>query len=70
MLALSIHPWLLDQPYRIGRLERVLEHITSRADVWSASAGEIRAAASVDSNVGVTDSSRPISQAREASRGE
>ncbi|MEM7587766.1 MAG: polysaccharide deacetylase family protein [Acidobacteriota bacterium] len=45
MLALSVHPWLLGQPHRIGRLEQVLEHITSHADVWSASASEIRAAA-------------------------
>jgi peptidoglycan/xylan/chitin deacetylase (PgdA/CDA1 family) len=41
MLALSIHPWMLGQPHRIGKLEQVLEHITGHADVWSASAGEI-----------------------------
>ena len=44
MLALSIHPWMLGQPHRIGKLEQVLAHITSREDVWSASAGEIRTA--------------------------
>jgi peptidoglycan/xylan/chitin deacetylase (PgdA/CDA1 family) len=41
MLALSIHPWMLGQPHRIGKLEQVLAHITGHADVWSASAGEI-----------------------------
>jgi allantoinase len=41
MLALSIHPWMLGQPHRIGKFEQVLEHISKHADVWSASAGEI-----------------------------
>ena len=41
ILSLSIHPWVLGQPHRIGRLEQVLEHICSREGVWSASAGEI-----------------------------
>jgi peptidoglycan/xylan/chitin deacetylase (PgdA/CDA1 family) len=36
MLALSIHPWMLGQPHRIGKLEQVLEHITGHAEVWSA----------------------------------
>lgn len=41
MLALSIHPWMLGQPHRIGKLEQVLAHIMSHSNVWSASAGEI-----------------------------
>lgn len=41
LLALSIHPWLLGQPHRIGAFESALQHITSRAGIWSASAGEI-----------------------------
>jgi allantoinase len=44
MLALSIHPWMLGQPHRIGKLERILQYITSRDDVWSAGAGEISTA--------------------------
>jgi len=44
MLALSIHPWMLGQPHRIGRLEQVLEYIMGHSDVWSASAGEIATA--------------------------
>ena len=43
MLALSIHPWMLGQPHRIGKLEQVLEHITGHSGVWSAGAGEIAA---------------------------
>jgi allantoinase len=41
MLALSIHPWMLGQPHRIGKLEQVLEYITGHDSVWSASAGGI-----------------------------
>lgn len=41
ILALNIHPWLMGQPHRIGKLERALQYITSQAGVWSASAGEI-----------------------------
>ncbi|UCG73843.1 MAG: polysaccharide deacetylase family protein [Chromatiales bacterium] len=44
MLALSIHPWMLGQPHRIGKLEQVLEYITGHDGVWTASAGEICAA--------------------------
>ena len=43
MLALSIHPWMLGQPHRIGKLERVLEYITGRGEVWSAGASDISA---------------------------
>lgn len=42
ILGLNIHPWMLGQPHRIAKLEQVLEYITSQADVWSASANEIR----------------------------
>lgn len=44
ILALNIHPWLLGQPHRIGRLEAVLDTIMSRQGVWSASASDILAA--------------------------
>jgi peptidoglycan/xylan/chitin deacetylase (PgdA/CDA1 family) len=44
LLALSLHPWLLGQPHRIGHLEAVLEYITGHDGVWSAPAGEICAA--------------------------
>lgn len=42
ILGLSIHPWMLGQPHRIAKLEKVLEHIMSKTAVWSASANEIR----------------------------
>ncbi|MBT8442677.1 MAG: polysaccharide deacetylase family protein [Gammaproteobacteria bacterium] len=44
MLALNIHPWMLGQPHRIGKLEQVLEYITEHDGVWSASATDIRSA--------------------------
>ncbi len=44
MLSLNLHPWLLGQPHRIGRLERALEYITSQPGVWPAPPSEILAA--------------------------
>ena len=41
MLALSIHPWMLGQPHRIGALEAALGYIMGHDGVWSAGAGEI-----------------------------
>lgn len=41
ILALNIHPWMLGQPHRIGKLEQVLEYVTGQAGVWSAGAGDI-----------------------------
>ena len=41
MLALSIHPWLMGQPHRIGALESVLAHISTRDGIVNLSAGEI-----------------------------
>jgi len=41
ILALSLHPWVIGQPYRIWALERGLAHVMSRGAVWSATASEI-----------------------------
>ena len=41
LLALSIHPWLMGQPHRIGKLDQMLAHITGQQGVWSAPASEI-----------------------------
>ena len=41
ILSLSIHPWMLGQPHRIGYLEKALDYITSQEGVWSAGAGQI-----------------------------
>ncbi len=41
LLAMSLHPWMLGQPHRIGHLESLLEYITGHEGVWSAPAGEI-----------------------------
>ena len=44
LLALSVHPWLLGQPHRIGAFESVLEHLAASPGIWSASGSEIVAA--------------------------
>ena len=41
ILAISLHPWLIGQPHRIGKLETALEYITGQAGVWNAGAAEI-----------------------------
>ena len=41
ILAISLHPWLIGQPHRIGKLESALEYITGQAGVWNAGAAEI-----------------------------
>ena len=38
ILSLNIHPWMLGQPHRIGKLEEVLDYVTSHPDVWCATA--------------------------------
>lgn len=43
MLALNLHPWMVGQPHRIGALERALDHIMARGEVWTAMPSEIRA---------------------------
>ncbi len=41
ILSLNIHPWVLGQPHRIGYLEKVLDCLSSKPEVWSAYAGDI-----------------------------
>ena len=41
ILSLNLHPWVMGQPHRIGRLEAALEYITSKPGVWPAAPGEI-----------------------------
>jgi peptidoglycan/xylan/chitin deacetylase (PgdA/CDA1 family) len=40
MLAVSLHPWIIGQPYRIGALEQALDHIVKRG-VWCATGADI-----------------------------
>jgi len=42
ILSLNIHPWLMGQPHRIGKLEKALEYIADLNGVWHAYAGDIR----------------------------
>ena len=41
ILALNIHPWMLGQPHRIGKLEQALAYVTNQPGVWSAGANDI-----------------------------
>ncbi len=41
ILALNIHPWMMGQPHRIGKLEAALAYICGQSGTWSASAGDI-----------------------------
>jgi len=41
ILALNIHPWMLGQPHRIGKLEAALEYISGKSGIWPAYASEI-----------------------------
>ena len=41
LLAWTIHPWLIGQPFRIRHLDNILGHILARAGIWQATGGEI-----------------------------
>lgn len=40
MITLSLHPWIIGQPYRIGSLEAALTAILRNKDVWVATLSE------------------------------
>lgn len=41
IMAISLHPWVIGQPYRISALEQALAHIHRHSGVWSATGVEI-----------------------------
>ena len=41
IMALPLHAWAIGQPYRIGVLADVLDHILSKPGVWAATGGQI-----------------------------
>jgi hypothetical protein len=41
IMAISLHPWITGQPYRIGALEQALDYIMARRGVWPATGAEI-----------------------------
>jgi peptidoglycan/xylan/chitin deacetylase (PgdA/CDA1 family) len=41
ILALSLHPWVIGQPYRISSLEKTLQHIMGHSKIWAATGSEI-----------------------------
>ena len=55
ILSLTVHPWLIGQPHRIGGLERALGHVMARAGVWAATGAEIRRLGGTGSGPGQLD---------------
>ena len=41
IMAISLHPWVIGQPYRIRALEEALQHMLRHKGVWAATGGEI-----------------------------
>ena len=41
VMAISLHPWVIGQPYRIKALEDALAHIMQHQGVWAATGSEI-----------------------------
>jgi peptidoglycan/xylan/chitin deacetylase (PgdA/CDA1 family) len=41
VMAISLHPWVIGQPYRIGALEQALRHIMQQQGVWAATGSQI-----------------------------
>ncbi len=41
IMAVSLHPWVIGQPYRIRALEEALQHIMGHDGVWAATGSEI-----------------------------
>ena len=40
-MALPLHAWAIGQPYRIGVLADVLDHMLAKPGVWAATGGQI-----------------------------
>jgi hypothetical protein len=40
-MSVTLHPWAIGQPYRIGTLERALDHFMRHPGVWPATGAEI-----------------------------
>ncbi len=41
VMAISLHPWIIGQPYRISALEEALDHILRHRGVWAATGSQI-----------------------------
>jgi hypothetical protein len=41
IMAISLHPWVIGQPYRMRALEEALAHIMRHPGVWAATGSEI-----------------------------
>jgi peptidoglycan/xylan/chitin deacetylase (PgdA/CDA1 family) len=41
VLAITLHPWVIGQPHRIGALERALDLVLAETGVWNVTGGEL-----------------------------
>jgi allantoinase len=41
LMVITLHPWLIGQPFRVGVLDDALNHIRRRGGVWAATGAEI-----------------------------
>jgi allantoinase len=41
IMPISLHPWVIGQPYRIRALEEALAHIMRHKGVWAATGSQI-----------------------------
>ena len=41
VMTLNWHPWLVGQPFRVGSVDRALDHIMGQSGVWAATGSEI-----------------------------
>jgi allantoinase len=41
VMAISLHPWVIGQPYRMGALEQALDHMLRHRGVWAATGSQI-----------------------------
>jgi hypothetical protein len=41
IMSVTLHPWAIGQPYRIGTLERALDYFMRHPGVWPATGAEI-----------------------------
>jgi peptidoglycan/xylan/chitin deacetylase (PgdA/CDA1 family) len=41
IMPISLHPWVIGQPYRIKALEEALAHIMSHSGIWAATGSQI-----------------------------
>ena len=41
LLVLNLHPWFCGHPFRVASVARILAHVRTRSQVWTATTGEV-----------------------------